>query len=114
MNHREVEGVLWKEPIGTWIIFFNTDGDERLTVTQEENKMKRFRIHRIGKGYSMKKGGDPVPLWSLIKELQEKGIIGEQMDNKKLADDDSKSDEEDGDGGQEGLMMETLSVPHTM
>ena len=97
MNNIEVEGVLWKEPIGTWILFFNTDGDERLTVKQEENKIKRFRIHRIGKGYSMKKGGDPAPLGSLIQQLQEKGIIGEEIDKRKLAE----SDEEDDDGGRE-------------
>ena len=98
MNNHEVEGVLWKEPIGTWIFFYNTNGDERLTVKKEGNKLKRFRIYRIGKGYSMSKSGNPVSLYSLINELQEKGIIGEQLDKKKLDDEDNKSDDENVDG----------------
>ena len=82
MTKRDAERELFSQPEGTWLLRYNNLHQETISVKTPE-KVVHMKLYHSEGGVSLHEHKRPKPLHSLVKELQEGGKLGQQLEEEK-------------------------------
>ena len=82
MTKRDAERALFSQPEGTWLLRYNNLHQETISVKTPE-KVVHMKLYHSEGGVALHEQKRPKPLHSLVKELQEGGKLGQQLEEEK-------------------------------
>ena len=73
MDNKEAESILLYKPLGTWILHYDSKGENEIISVHRPKNVEHMRIMRSEGGVILKNKNIPMPLSELLTSLQENG-----------------------------------------